>query len=135
MPGASNLLCLRFLSFFLPSFFFLSFFLPPFLLPFRLFRATLTAHGGSQARGLIGATVASLHHSHSNEGSEPSLRPTPQLRETPDPYPLSEARDQTCDLMGASQILFRGATTGTLASLFFKVTKPPPSPPASPGNH
>ena len=27
----------------------------------------------------------SLHHSHSNKGSEPSLRPTPQLRVMPDP--------------------------------------------------
>ena len=29
---------------------------------------------------------ASLHHSHSNTGSKPGLRPTPQLMATPDPY-------------------------------------------------
>ena len=43
------------------------------------------AYGGSQARGQIGATDASLSHSHSNVGSEPCLRPTPQLMATPDP--------------------------------------------------
>ena len=38
-----------------------------------LFRAAPAAHGGSQARGLIGATAAGLHHSHSNTRSEPHL--------------------------------------------------------------
>ena len=37
------------------------------------------AYGCSQARGLIGAVAAGLCHSHSNTGSEPCLRPTPQL--------------------------------------------------------
>ena len=50
-----------------------------------VFRATAVAHGGSQARGLIGAVAASLHHSHSNEGSEPRLQSTPQLTATMDP--------------------------------------------------
>ena len=40
-------------------------------------RAALVAYGGSQARGLIGATAASLHQSHSNARSEPHLRTTP----------------------------------------------------------
>ena len=31
------------------------------------------AYGGSQARGQIGAVAASLHHSHSNMGSEPRM--------------------------------------------------------------
>ena len=31
------------------------------------------AYGSSQARGLIGAVAAGLHHSHSNAGSEPHL--------------------------------------------------------------
>ena len=44
-----------------------------------------TAYGGSQARGPIGAVAASLHQSHSNSGSEPSLQPTPQLTAMPDP--------------------------------------------------
>ena len=42
-------------------------------------------YGSSQARGLIGAVATSLHHSHSNAGSRLHLRPTPQLRATPDP--------------------------------------------------
>ena len=36
------------------------------------------AYRSSQARGQIGAAAASLHHSHSNTGSEPHLQPTPQ---------------------------------------------------------
>ena len=56
------------------SFFFLSFF---FLRD--------TAYGSSQAGGQIGATAASLCHSHSNAGSELHLRPTPQLTAMPDP--------------------------------------------------
>ena len=41
----------------------------------------------SQARGLIRAAAAGLHHSHSNTGSELCLWPTPQLTATPDPWP------------------------------------------------
>ena len=52
---------------------------------FCLFRAPPTAYGGSQARGWIGAVAASLHHHHSNTGSEPHLWPTPQLLVTPHP--------------------------------------------------
>ena len=37
------------------------------------FRAAPSAYGGPQARGLIGAVVAGLRHSHSNMGSEPCL--------------------------------------------------------------
>ena len=40
-----------------------------FFLNFLLFRAALEACGGSQARGLIGARAADLHHSHSHPGS------------------------------------------------------------------
>ena len=50
-------------------------------------RATPTACGGSQARGQIRATAAGLCHSHSNAGSEPCLRPTPQLMAMLDPRP------------------------------------------------
>ena len=39
-----------------------------------LIRAAPEAYEGSQARGL---SAASLHHSHSNARSQPSLRPTP----------------------------------------------------------
>ena len=61
----------------LPVHVFCSFFSP-------LFRAAPVAHGGSQARGLIGAVATGLCQSHSNAGSEPRLRPTPQLTATPD---------------------------------------------------
>ena len=43
------------------------------------------AYGSSQALGTIGATDASLHHSHSNWGSEPCLQTTPQLMAMLDP--------------------------------------------------
>ena len=43
------------------------------------FRAAHTAHGSFLARGQIGAIAPGLHHSHSYTGSEPCLRPTPQL--------------------------------------------------------
>ena len=52
-------------------------------LPFS--RAAPVAYGGSQARGLIGAVAAGLRQSHSSEGSEPRLQPTPQLTATLDP--------------------------------------------------
>ena len=50
------------------------------------------AYGGSQARGLIGAVAASLRQSHSNVGSEPRLRPTPQLTATLDPQPTEQGQ-------------------------------------------
>ena len=37
-----------------------------------------------QARGQIGATAASLHHSHSNARSKPGLQLAPQLMGMPD---------------------------------------------------
>ena len=49
-----------------------------------IFRAASAAYGGSQARGQTGATAAALHHSHGKVGSEPCLRPTPQLIATLD---------------------------------------------------
>ena len=76
------------------------------------------AYVSSQARGLIRATADGLYHSHSNAGSEPPLRPIPQLTATLDPNPLSEARDQTCVLMDTSWIRFLYATTGTPGSIF-----------------
>ena len=47
-----------------------------FLFLFCLFvfsRAAPAAHGGSQARGLIRAVAAGLHHSQSNTRSKPHL--------------------------------------------------------------
>ena len=49
-----------------------------------LFRAAPEAYGGSQARGGIGVVAAGLRHSRSNAGSEPYLRPIPQLTATLD---------------------------------------------------
>ena len=49
-----------------------------------LFRAAPLAYEGSQGRGQIGVVTASLHHSHSNGGSETCLRPTLQLMVTLD---------------------------------------------------
>ena len=42
-----------------------------------LFRAKPAVYGGSQARGRIRATAASLWHSHSNARSKPCLQHTP----------------------------------------------------------
>ena len=64
---------------------------PPLPFLFWLFRATLVACGGSQARGQIGATAADL--------------PQPQQRQI-------LTRDGTCNLMVPSQIPFHCATTG-----------------------
>ena len=52
-----------------------------------------------------GAVATGLHHSHSNTRSEPHLQPTPQLMATPILNSLSEAWDQTCIVMDASQIV------------------------------
>ena len=49
------------------SFFFFFFFF--FFFVFCLFRAAPMAYGVSQARGLIGAAAASLHHSHTRSES------------------------------------------------------------------
>ena len=66
---------------------------------FFLFRAAPAVYGGSQDRDLIRAEATSLRQSHNNLGSEPHLRPTPQLTATPILNPLIEARDQTRNLM------------------------------------
>ena len=71
------------------------------------------AYGGSQARGLIRATAAGLHHSHSNTKSKPHLQPTPQLRAIQILNPPNEAKDQTRNLMVPSRICFHCAMIGT----------------------
>ena len=58
---------------------------------FCLFRATPEAQVGSQARSRIGAIAAGLCHSHATR-SEWSLRPTPQLTATLDPYPTEQGQ-------------------------------------------
>ena len=52
---------------------------------FAISWAAPEAYGGSQAGGQIGAVATSLRQSHCNAGSEPRLRPTPQLTAVPDP--------------------------------------------------
>ena len=51
----------------------------------HLFKTVISLYERSQARGPIVAVAPGLHHSHSNAGSEPSLRPTLQLMATLDP--------------------------------------------------
>ena len=86
---------------------------------FFFFKATPAALRGSQARGWISAAAASLHHSHSNEGSEPHLRPIPQLMATLVLNPLSEARDRTCVLLDTRLVCYCWAMTGTPRAIFW----------------
>ena len=65
---------------------------------FGLFRATPTAYGSSQARGQIRAAAVSLYHSSWQC----------QILN-----PLSQARDQTCNLVVPSLIHFHCAMTGS----------------------
>ena len=51
----------------------LSVLLQEFFFFFFLFRATSVVYGSSQARSQIGAVVAGLYHSHSNEESQMCL--------------------------------------------------------------
>ena len=46
-----------------------------------------------------------LHHSHSNTGHKPHLRPMPQPVATPDPNPLIEARTKPTTLQRHCQVL------------------------------
>ena len=63
----------------------LSAFIFIYLFTFVFSRVAPAAYGCSQGRGLTGVVASSLHLSHSNTGSEPRLRPTPQLTAMPDP--------------------------------------------------
>ena len=84
------------------SFFFLSFFF--FFCLFCLLRATLVAHGGSQARGLIGAVATSLRHS--NVGSKLRLRPTLQLMASLDPQPTERGQGSNLQPHGSQSDSF-----------------------------
>ena len=85
-PVASILFSLTFLSAFYEFTSFCIFSIYIFNFFFFVFsRAVPAAHGGSQARGLIGAVVTSLHHSHSNTRPELHLWPTLQLTAMLDP--------------------------------------------------
>ena len=58
-----------------------------FLVLLSLSRAAPAAHGGSQARGWIGAAATDLCHCRSNLGSEPVLDPhhSPRQHQIPNP--------------------------------------------------
>ena len=66
-----------------------------FLCLFAISWAALTAYGGSQARGLIGAVATGLRRILN---------------------PLGKAGDQTHILMDTSWVCFRSTTVGTLGS-------------------
>ena len=71
----------------------INFFILFFFCLFAFSRATPATHGGSQARGPIGAVDTGLHQQgHSNVGSEPCLQPTPELTGTPDPQPSAQGQ-------------------------------------------
>ena len=80
---------------------------------FCFFRSAPVAYGSSQARGWIRAAAAGLHHRHSNIGSEPHLRPTPQLRATLDSQPAEWGQGLNHILMDTGWIHFHCATMGT----------------------
>ena len=71
------------------------------------FRASPLAYGRFQARGQIRATAASLHHGHSNTGSEPHLRPMPQLTAMPDPRPTEQSQGSNLNPHGYQSDSFR----------------------------
>ena len=64
-------------------------------------RAAPAAYGDSQVRGLFGAVAAGLGQSHSNTGSEPHQRPTPQLMATPDPEPTEQGQGSNLQPYGS----------------------------------
>ena len=68
------------------------FFLKILFIYLCLFRAILMAHGGSQARGQIGAVAAGLHHSHSNTRFKLCLWPTLQLMAMLDLQPTEQGQ-------------------------------------------
>ena len=70
-----------------------------------LFRDELSAYGGFQARGWIGAVAAGLHHSRSNTGSELCRDLHHSSWQCWILNPLREARDQTHILMDTSWVL------------------------------
>ena len=80
---------------------------------FFLFRTEPVARGSSQARGHLRAAASGLHHSHSNSGPEPPLRPAYSLWQHWILNPLSKARDWTHILTDTSQVRYCWATKGT----------------------
>ena len=75
-----------------------------FFLSFCIFRAAHMAYGGSQARGLIGAVAAGLHHSHSGSDSSRVCNLHHSSWQRRILNPLSKVKDWTCNLMVPSWI-------------------------------
>ena len=91
----------------MPSVFFVFLFFIYLFIYFVFFAiswAAPTARGGSQVRGLIGAVVSGLRHSHSNAASEPRLQPTPHLTATLDPSPTEQGQGSNRNLMVPSGV-------------------------------
>ena len=83
-----------------------------FLFYFFIFRAAPGAHGGSQARGPMGAVAASLR---TPQPQQHQIRAKPATYTTAHSRilnPLSESKDQTCSLMDTGQVRFCCATMG-----------------------
>ena len=76
-----------------------------------LFRAAPAAYGGSQAKGRFGAIAAGLCPTMSDPSFVCDLHHSSRQHWILNPP--SEARDQTCFLMDASQICFHWAMMGT----------------------
>ena len=75
---------------------------------FCFFRATPMAYGGSQAKGLIGAVAAGLHHSHNPSSWQHRIL-----------NPLSEARAWTHILMDTNWLPYHWAAMGIPSVYFF----------------
>ena len=90
---------------------------------FFLFGAAPAVYGSSQARGRIGATPASLHHSHSNAGSKMCLPPTPQTQQHQILNPMSRARDWSCVPMDTCWACYCWATWELQNTLLFQHLK------------
>ena len=86
------------------------FFLILFTYLFCLFRATLVVYGGSQARGQIRTVVAGLATATATR----DLNHVCSSQQHQILNPLSEARNQTHDLMDTSWVCYHWATVGTL---------------------
>ena len=68
------------------------FFMFAFLFVCLFLRATCEAYGGTHTRGLIGAVVIGLHHSHRHERAELRLRSAPQLTAALDSQPTERGQ-------------------------------------------
>ena len=92
-----------------------------FFFAFDLLRATPMAYGSSQASGLIGAVATGLCPQQ-RQIQATSVTYTRAHSSAGSFNPLSEARDQTRNLMGPSWIHFLWAITGTPQVLLLTYT-------------